>query len=60
MRLGCLLSNGSAHFGSPSDLHTQHLIEWPGKVKLEMPYFLCQDEWIPESIAKAKTRATPR
>ena len=34
MRGGCLLSNGSAHLGSPSDRHTQHLIEWPGNFEL--------------------------
>ena len=27
-----VLSNGSAHFGSPSDRHTQHLIDSPVKV----------------------------
>ena len=28
------MSNGSAHLGSPSDRHTQHLIEWPGNFEL--------------------------
>ena len=30
-----VLSKGSAHLGSPSDLHTQHLIDSPIKIKNE-------------------------